>query len=190
MIRFRPIEFIETWALAACIYRHRKLFDEGSERERWAKSPHHDTQSILLRGPPDPSPENWFADDIRHVNYPTMEAKEWVALRTCLQRVRQAVRVSLNQNSEPVMGKAMIVRLKPQGTIDWHTDEGAYAQHHLRYHLPIVTNPACNFYSGIEVMHMPVGQLNYFDNHVPHSAVNFGKSARIHLIVDFRIPEG
>ena len=186
MSHFAAIGPMDIWPLAYASYRNRGQFTANTMRQKHPGSPHHDTETIFLRGPKDPSPENWLDDGV-HIDYAALSRKEWIAARNALLAIRR--RVTLPNQDPPVMGKAMIVKLKPGGVIDWHTDEGGYAERHNRFHLPIVTNPGCNLYSANEVIHMPAGQLTFFDNHVKHSGVNMGASPRVHLIVDFRKPD-
>lgn len=189
MMHFRPVSFIDTWGLASAVYRHRSAFDQNRLRQTTPGSPHHSTQTIFFRGPRDPSPENWF-DDAPQVDYGLLGQKEWQTAKNVLSRIRRAVQATLPAGQElGPAGKAMIVLLKAGCHIDWHVDEGEYAEAHIRFHLPIVTNPGCALYSGGEVQYMPAGQLTWFDNRVKHSGTNLGAHPRVHLIVDFRKPE-
>jgi Aspartyl/Asparaginyl beta-hydroxylase len=77
----------------------------------------------------------------------------------------------------------MLVRLKAGGAITPHVDEGAYAQHYARFHLPIDSTAACRFFCGDESVHMAPGEFWWFDHQREHSVVNDGPD-RVHLILD------
>lgn len=128
--------------------------------------------------------ENWF-EDIPQVDYSIL--KDWKSARAILARIKDAVQ-PLFPDRNIVLGKAMIVRLKVGGYVDWHTDEGEYAKVHDRAHLCLLPSPGAWLYSGGEAYQPPVGQLTWFNNRVPHSALNMGPVARTHLICDIRKP--
>lgn len=164
-----------------------KLFDDNRLRQDAPGSPHHDTRTILLREPSSGlTEESWFADE-EYRNTPTLN--EWEAAKALLQRARaEAAKMgAANGVALSRVGKAMVVDLKPQGWIDWHRDEGAYAENHARFHVALRTNPGCVMYSGGEAAHLPVGHLYWLDVRQIHAAVNFGLHRRVHLIFDLRI---
>ncbi len=181
-----PLAFLDTSQFTATLVnKYRDQFGKDPRREKTAGSPHHDTQSILLRGPAKPTAQNWF-EDIEQVDYPIL--KEWKSARNLLSRIKNAAAPFL-KGQPAVLGKVMIVQLKPHGVVDWHVDEGEYAAAHYRTHLCLIPSPGAFVYSGPEMANLPVGQLTFFENRVLHCATNFGDFARTHLIVDVRRPE-
>ena len=178
--RINGLAHIDVFDLVASLRDRMTDFDKVTLRQEWPGSPHHDTRAIILRGPVGlgrtlPLPAGWF-DDVPHEDL--LPRWDWPEVRDVLREIEKLAPVGL--------GKAMIVALRPGGSIDWHVDEGPYAQAHLRYHLPLVTNPFAHLYSGGEQAHVPVGALTFFDTSVLHSATNLGPTDRIHLIVDAR----
>ena len=177
MTHVLPIAHLDTFALLASLYARREAFNDETLRQAYPGSPHRDTRTIFLRGPEQPTPARWF-EDVLHVDYPALA--NWPEATAVLAEIGWHLPLGA------VLDKAMIVELKPGGVIAWHTDEGHYAELHDRYHLPLVTNPGAFLLSGGEQVHVPVGLLTRFDNRVLHSAVNDGRTPRIHLIVDVR----
>lgn len=176
MSNLRPVTFIDTWALTSFLFRNKDLFEKDTARQSMEGSAHHDTRNILLRGPANPTVDNWF-DDVPQHNYPVMD--KWSSLKAVLGKIQRAV-------DADVLGKALIVSLKPGGVVDWHTDDGEYFDKYLRFHLALVTNPFSLLYSGGEQRWVMQGELCWLNNRAKHSAVNMGSTPRIHLIVDVK----
>ena len=143
--------------MVASLYRERWRFDQETRRQTAPGSPHQDTRAIMLRvpavlrvamatagGAPDLDYAQlaaaWFAD-APHDNGPA--AEEWGEARDLLDAIAATLRVPRES-----LGKAMVVELKPEGAIAWHTDDGDYAPQYDRYHLPLLTNPMAFLLSG------------------------------------------
>lgn len=183
---FRALAFVDASVFTAMLLtKYREAYGLNTMRQSQPGSPHKHTKAILLRGPKDASPENW-QEDVPQINYPIMT--EWKTSKSLLTRVAAAA-ATFNKGETPDLGKAMIVKLEPGGVVDWHIDEGAYAEAHLRLHLCLVPSPGAYLYSGGEQCTPPVGQLTFVNNRVLHGAVNFGPVSRVHLIVDVRKPD-
>lgn len=186
MPNFRPLAFLDTSTFTATLVnKYRDEWGKNTQRQAFAGSPHRDTNSILLRGPQNPTVENWF-EDIPQVDYPIL--KDWKSARALLARIKDAVQPILGE-TKAVLGKVMVVRLKVGGHVDWHVDQGEYAAKHDRTHLCLLPSPGAWLYSGGEQYQPPVGQLTWFNNAVVHSALNMGPVARVHLICDIRKPD-
>ena len=188
MSYLRAVTHLPTSALEAAAYRNRAVF------EKEVRQMPDGTEALFLRGPKDATDDNWI-EDVRHVDYPVLAAKEWQAAKNALVHVRRAVQADMDRVPQYAgqelgpLGKAMIARLVPQGHIDWHIDHGTYAAKHWRFHLPLVTNPLAYAYAPGEAFHFPVGALFFQPSQILHSFVNFGQHAALHLVVDFRMPE-
>lgn len=183
-MNLRPLGFLDASVMTAnLLLRYQRHYADDTRRQMAPGSAHHDTEMILLRGPREPEPANW-QQDVPHVDQPLLG--DWKSAKALLVRLKNL----LVQDGRPaVLGKAMIVRLKPGGVVDWHRDEGAYAEAHLRVHLCLVPSPGALLYCGGEAANLPVGQLTLVNVQALHSAINLGSVARTHLIVDLRRPE-
>lgn len=85
------------------------------------------------------------------------------------------------------LGRAMIVRLDPFGTVGVHVDRGSYFRYHKRLHVPLVTAPEVCFHGEdreATSVHMPAGWLCQLHNDQPHGVTSGWDKHRIHLIVD------
>jgi Aspartyl/Asparaginyl beta-hydroxylase len=184
-VNIYPVGFIDPGMIHATLaLKYEHYFQADTRRQDAKNSPHHDTETILLRGPQDPNQTNWF-EDVPHVD--TVLLQEWRAAQNFLARVEQAIAQSTSQQAAR-FGKAMLVRLKPGGWVDWHVDTGPYADAHMRFHIAIAPCWGAWLYSGGEGMSLAPGNLMFFNNRVIHSATNFGDCPRVSLICDVRRP--
>lgn len=78
-----------------------------------------------------------------------------------------------------------LLKLDPGSIIKEHTDQGlGYENQEFRIHIPIQTNPEVTFYSCGEPFRPEPGECWYLNAGQPHAVENFGKTPRIHLIID------
>lgn len=157
------------------IAAHPELWNLVQVRQRYEKSAHVDTEAIVLRGPD--SLEGIF-DNLECVNFATQDVLPATCALVC--QVRDYLKAR-------EVGRLMVVKLKPEGWIRPHVDEGAYARYFARFHLAIESNPDCFFNCGEERACMAPGELWWFNHQRTHSFLNSGP-ARIHLILDFTAP--
>lgn len=113
---------------------------------------------------------------------------EWRSIKALLSKVRVTA-APLFDGRSGVLGTAALVRLAPGGFMDWTSEDSDYARDHLRLHLCLVPSPGCCVFSGGESGLLPVGMLTYVNRLVLHSAVNFGETPAIHLVVDLKKPD-
>lgn len=154
--------------------RQPELWNQFTARQDYPGSAHHDTKCIVLRGTRPDSTVNVF-DDLLSVPWPVMASLPACGyLAVHLIRERQASQV----------GRVLLAQLKPGGVIDEHIDEGAYAEHFTRYHIPLVSEPGNWFDCGGETVEMHPGTAWWFNHHLHHSVRNESNAPRTHLIVD------
>ncbi len=162
-------------ALAA----HPTLWDEITVRQDAPGSPHHDTECIWLRGPREITLDSVF-NELRAVDYLSMES--------LAQAVYPLVAPVLRQIGSTLLGRVLIVNLKPGGRIDHHEDTGLYAKHFSRFHLVLKSKPGNAFTCEGETVHMEPGELWWFNHRGEHSVVNDSGEDRIHIIFDAQVP--
>lgn len=144
-------------------------------RQKYEGSAHSDTETIFLRGPNS-------LDDV----FNNLECTDYAVIHQ-LPAVLALLRTICIRYKVRDVGRCMITRLKADGFIRPHTDEGEYAKFYARLHLPLVTNETCTFSCGEEIVHMPAGELWWFNHQRQHSVANYGPE-RIHLIMDVSGP--
>jgi aspartyl/asparaginyl beta-hydroxylase (cupin superfamily) len=161
------------------------LWGEITARQDHPLSPHRDTEAIYLRWCQKLDIPSVFTD-LHAVDYPAFHAlhrETWPLLDVIYANV-----------GGRELGRAMIVNLKPGGRIVPHVDEGAYADHFERFHLPLCSAPDNYFHvetddGPTETVQMRAGELWWFDHKRTHWVSNQSSEPRIHLIVDIVAPK-
>jgi len=90
----------------------------------------------------------------------------------------------LDEFSYQNLGRVMVANLRPGEVIDYHIDEGRYAQRIDRYHMVVTSNENVTFTAGSDSVHMNAGEIWWFNNQALHMVKNNGQEDRIHIIVD------
>lgn len=183
-INIRPIAHLETLPVLAQLFKLKPQDWQPVKARGEGRGEFYGLgASLLLRSHDPVTKENWL-DDLP-INE-TKELKGWFSMKKLLRAATQAIMAEpiAKQYLDGEMGRAMISRLDPGSTIFWHIDDGPYHAKHVRFHLPLVTNPGCNLYSGAESLHVPQGTLTFFNNKIRHCAANFGNAMRLHLVFE------
>lgn len=156
-----------------------ELWGEITVRQEAPGSPHHDTEAIWLRGPREITLESVF-NDLRSVDYLSMHELAEVAYPLLAPVLRIL--------GSTVLGRVMIVKLKPGGVIDAHEDQGQYAKTFSRFHLVLSSATGNAFTCDGETVHMQPGELWWFNHRGEHSVRNDSAEPRIHVIFDAQVP--
>ena len=115
---------------------------------------------------------------------------ENVTYHPCFERFTDEIKV-LTAIFEEKLGfgyitRAILVNLKANSTIPEHIDSGSSLDACHRMHIPLITNPQCDFRVGDEIIHMKAGEIWEINNtNKFHSVKNLSDEDRIHLIVDW-----
>lgn len=156
-----------------------ELWDEITVRQEAPGSPHHDTECIWLRGPRDINLDTVF-NELRSIDY--------LSMHTLAEVVYPLVAPVLRELGSTVLGRVMIVKLKPGGVVDPHEDQGRYAKTYSRFHLVLKSDPGNSFTCDGETVHMAPGELWWFNHRGEHMVVNDSAEDRIHIIFDAIVP--
>lgn len=156
------------------VRRNAYLWDAVTHRQDYPGSAHRDTRAIYLR---------WAAEWTPACIFDTLSA-EWCDAASIMAKTMGLVRSVLAEIEAKELGRAMIVSLRPGGIITPHCDEGAYARHFARYHVPLESASGNTFTVGGETVRMEVGELWTFRHDLEHTVRNDSELERVHLIVD------
>lgn len=78
-----------------------------------------------------------------------------------------------------------LLRLQAGSRIREHTDLNmGFEDGEIRLHIPVLTNPAVEFYLNRRRMVLDAGECWYVNTSLPHKVVNRGATDRIHLVID------
>lgn len=157
-----------------------ELWREINVRQSYPQSAHHSTETIFLRGPTLLTPTHYF-HDLTVIDYP--------ALYKLRDDVLPIVAPVMKKIDARAIGKVIIVKLLPHSVVDWHIDEGRYADHYSRFHVALQSNPRCMNKAENETVHFGPGESWWLNHKAPHCAINPSDKPRVHLIFDAITPK-
>lgn len=102
---------------------------------------------------------------------------DWKSLKTLVGKARGFLSVA--EDLEDVS----IERQLPGVSSPWASHE---APDLLAFHVPLLTNPGAQLFCQNEAIHVPVGAVCWCREDLPHCAVNWGTTQRIHLVFSCR----
>jgi len=144
-------------------------------------------KTLILRCQKNWTRENWF-DDLPMFDRPVLE--KYDSFNALVAQAREKIAgdpiISKLINFSAPLGRMVISILKANSAMNWHIDRGPYAQEHLRFHIPLITNGSAMLYCGHQQGHIPTGVLTWLNVRQYHSAGNWGDFPRAHLIFEVR----
>lgn len=168
---------IDVAPLLAQLEANPHLWGLDTRRQRALGSPHHDTESLILRGPSDPTLATFFTD---------VGAEPTDLMDLFAAELHPVLDPILNRIGATAVGRMLIAKLQSGGRIDWHADEGLYAKAWARLHIVLASDKGNRFMVEDESVHMEPGTCWWFAHRRAHAVVNHSNTPRIHLIVDFK----
>lgn len=154
------------------------LWDDVTARQEAPGSAHHDTRCIFVRGPQEFTAHSAFNDLVSLDREHVIEA---------LPAVKDLVQLAFTAIDGAELARVMLAELRPDGAIDPHADQGAYAERFSRFHVALQSDEGNTFYCGGESVHMAPGELWWFNHQQMHYVANASARPRIHLIIDARV---
>ena len=188
MKHFRQIRRgIDVAPYVAELSAHPELWEIDTSRQKNIRS-QRDTQAIMLFC-------HEFGASVRAHTDPAMldtEARRSMPIRYRGRQTPQSETLlratafiqDFTDNMKGVPGRAVIARLKPNGTIYPHIDDRLYWLLRDRYHLVLKSANGSQFRAGGEEVRMQEGELWWFDPTVLHEGFNDSNEPRIHIIMD------
>lgn len=179
------IGFVDPSVFAATMtLKYGKHFADDARPANLAAFPFQDTKHILLRGPVDPSPENW-GTDVDQVDYPLLGG--WPSARKIIDDASAKITEQLGAENLQV-GKSYLESIRPGGHVGWQIDDSPYARAHARFRMIVTACAGGSWFSCGESLAPGVGNLTFINHGSLHSAINLGMVPQISLIVDVRRP--
>jgi hypothetical protein len=84
------------------------------------------------------------------------------------------------------LGRVMINRISPGGTIYPHEDTPEHCRYYSRFHVVLQSAPGVDFRAGTETAYWEAGAVFWFNNALEHEITNRSDVDRIHLVMDAR----
>ncbi len=181
---------LDPWPLLHALATQPELWNRDAVRKHW-QSVHKDVDDILLRYNAWTEGEDYLdkvCSSLAMVDYPA-----WHKLTPAQVFVYGLMGKVMGVH----LGRVMISRLKPGGSIPAHSDRIDVAEvqfpdrvppasYFERYHVCLQSGPGALFMCGDEQVNMLPGEIWWFDNQQVHAVVNNSADDRIHLIIDIR----
>lgn len=155
-----------------------ELWTEITLRQEYPGSAHHDTETIVVRGPKSFTREDYFFD-FGAFNYPAAVTLDHLITPLLLPVIKKL--------EVKELGRMLIVKLKPHGIVDLHIDEGDYADHFSRFHICLQSENATLTVRN-ETQHFSPGEAWWLDHKALHYGNNDSDLSRIHIIFDAVTP--
>lgn len=175
-------EGVDVMPLMCAVVRRPDLWNQNTLRTTIPGSPHSQVSDMWLRfndmkRAAETGDASYVFDEHESVEYPAYYAfPEAQALIFGLMTKVRGER----------LGRCLITKLAPGGTIAAHVDGGAHAEYYDRFHIVLQGKRGSLFRAGDEVVEMRTGEIWWFDNAAEHEVSNFSDDDRVHLIVDIR----
>ena len=179
MRNFQPIAMVDTVPLLNQVVRQPHLWKADTYLRDYPQGPFGDTETIFLRFPPASVTELERGEKDQHECV-------WMDGSLHLPAARPLIFGLMAKVEGERLGRVMINKLAPGGRVFPHADTPAHADYWDRYHVVMQSGPGCNFRTGDETVHMPTGQVWWFQNALEHEVINNSADDRIHMIVDIR----
>lgn len=187
----RIAEGLDTSGLRLALAAQPELWNQFPIRTAPEQSAHRAVDDILLRYSPWTEGQDYLDKVCASVEVVTFPAWHKLPLAAgfvygMLQRVG-----GLH------LGRVMISRLRPGGSIPPHSDRIAEAEarfpdrippsaYYQRYHVVLASAPGTEFFCGDELVWMAPGEAWWFNNQLEHAVFNGSAEDRLHLIMDIR----
>lgn len=173
--------------LMLAINRHPELWTEDTFLRHYPQGPFGQVDSIMLRFPVKVElknerqiklyKQNMLAGFDQHesVDYPAY------ALLTEARPIVQNVFAAVGGTR---LGRVMVNRIAPGGSIFPHADTPEHVSYYSRYHVVLQSEPGVTFRCGDEKTYWETGSAFWFANKFEHEVVNNSATDRIHLVMD------
>lgn len=179
-------EGISISEMVAALYHNHEAWEQIKARQETPGSAHSETKTIFLRWAPEFTIDAVF-NQIEAIDCPMLKV---------FPEATDLVNAFCKILNPTQLGRVIITSLRAHGKIDPHVDEGAYADHYQRFHIPISCGEGSKFCVSYndgegptqETVHMKPGELWWFDNKKTHWVENPCDTARVHVIFDAVVP--
>jgi hypothetical protein len=166
---------IEVDSLVHIIEANSLDWDEWVDRQLAFKVEHIHTKTIPII----------FDKSLNFNHLKIIPTNHYALFKDELSKIETIIKKNVNEDGKII--RALLVKLTAGESIRAHTDTSGYSLVVCRrIHIPIDTNNECFFTVGDDKRNLKLGEMWEINNDKKiHSVDNFGKTDRIHLIVDW-----
>lgn len=167
-------------------YRRRaELWKEDTYLRDYPQGPFGEVETIMLRFPVKTVHETEQALKDHLLHYDQHECIDYPPYKL-LTDARPIVMNLMAYVGGERLGRVMINKVAPGGSVFPHADSPVHANYWDRFHVVLESEPGVIFRAGDERVYMPVGTVWWFDNSKEHEVLNNSPADRVHMIVDIR----
>lgn len=179
MNNFQPVASIDPARLLNQLIRNPALWKADTYLRDYPQGPFGDTETVFLRFPP---------ASVTELERGTKDQHEcvWMDGLVHLPAAREIIFGLMTKVEGERLGRVMINKLRPGGSVYPHADTPVHADYWDRYHVVLQSGPGCNFRCGEEWIYMKTGSVWWFQNALEHEVNNNSDDDRIHMIIDIR----
>lgn len=175
--------------LMLAINRHPSLWTEDTFLRHYPQGPFGEVDSIMLRFPVKMQAETEAEIDLYKQNllpgHDQHESIDYPAY-ALLTEARPIVSNVFSAVAGTRLGRVMINRIAPGGSIFPHADTPEHCRYYSRYHVVLQSEPGVSFRCGNEKTYWETGSVFWFNNALEHEVINNSAVDRIHMIIDAR----
>lgn len=186
MENFRQVASnVDVGPLVLAYRRRAELWKEDTYLRDYPQGPFGEVETIMLRFPVK-SVHETEAELLDHTSrYDQHECIDYPPYKL-LTDARPIVMNLMAYVSGERLGRVMINKIAPGGSVFPHADTPVHADYWSRFHVVLESEPGVIFRCGDERVYMPKGTVWWFDNRKEHEVLNNSPSDRVHMIVDIR----
>lgn len=159
---------------------HPELWGKDTYHRDYPNYPFAKTETIYIRFTPD-------AKNFVHGGTQDLHECEWMDGAIHLPAARPFIFGLMAKLEAERLGRVIINKLEPGGTIFAHVDPEFFTSYWTRFHLAIQSGPGCTCRCAEEKVFMRPGEMWRFDNGVEHEVINNSSVERIHMIIDLKL---
>lgn len=186
MKNFRKItQGIDTVKLLLAIQRRPELWKEDTYLRDYPQGPFGEVESIMLRFPVKSVVETEEELQDHHSRYDQHESVDQPAYKV-LTEARPMVMNLMSYVGGERLGRVMINKIAPGGSVFPHADTPVHANYWDRFHIVLESSLGVVFRCESERVYMAPGEIWWFNNALEHEVLNDSPGDRVHMIVDVR----
>lgn len=176
---------VDVMPLVHALYRRPELWHADTYIRNYPQGPFGMIDSIMLRFPVKAVVDSVVEQQEHLAKHDQHESVDYPAYAS-LPEARPLIMNLMSYVGGTRLGRCLINRIAPGGSIFPHCDSAEHAEYYERHHIVLQAAPGVDFRCEDEHVTMLPGEIWWFNNALEHEVINNSGQDRIHLIVDIR----